>query len=203
MWSKPPVFPRWQSCCRMASGRRFRLPDGSAGHEWFAGIRPPADDTPSPRSASATHVLQPSVEARDFMARSGSGVGTGTGATIPDTGPHAEVTHSVSNGCRSNAASVLTRSLERLGYDPDRIRVSDRDPQRQSVAILERDRQVVVTLDGARVTISSAEGPGASNKVERAPSARSADPVTVLHQSLISAGIRPGALRSETKFTAA
>jgi hypothetical protein len=139
------------------------------------------------------------------MARSQNGIGAKTSSSTRTTRHQTGITSTVSNGCKPDAAAVLTRSFEQLGYDPGRIRVSDGDSKRQSVAILERDRQVVVTLDGARVTISSPANDSASQEAGSKAAVRAADPVTVLHQSLISAGIRPGALRDkdETKFTAA
>ncbi len=83
----------------------------------------------------------------------------------------------------------VASALARLGYGPEQVQVSIRNGGRQVNVTLNGARQFVVTLGRAGVSVSE-RGRSSSR---RRPRDGAADPVGAMVQSLLEAGIRPGA----------
>ncbi len=101
----------------------------------------------------------------------------------------ASTSHSLTDSYREFIASALAR----LGYGPEQVQVSIRNGGRQVNVTLNGARQFVVTLGRAGVSVSETR----ESPRRRPAKDGTVDPVGAMVQSLLDAGIRPGAAGPE------
>ena len=93
--------------------------------------------------------------------------------------------------------SASKRSLSELGFNPGRIRVLVDNAGQQDTDTTAEERQIIVTFDDSTVTITPGRDviePRSTSSQNLTGRANGRDTVAKIRESLISAGINPGAI---------